>query len=171
MHYAVIVILVGYLCSYLFAQVLDTRTLVPGVPMRLPGTSAQITLIELAPEYYRNDRLPAFENRVLKPRAVLQLVEGEYTRIAVLGCNRPLRFKGYGIFMKDFAPKKKGGAMNRRERVDLSIRKDPGVGLYLAGLFIFTTGLVMYLAEWMVFRQPNAKPLSIGERRVADSEP
>lgn len=157
MHYAMIVILVGYLCSYLFAKVLDSRTLIPGVPIGLPGTHAQISLIEMDSVYYRGDRLPAFKNRVLRPRARVQLVDGDRTQTAVLGCNRPLRFKGYSIFLKDFAPKKKGGAMNRRVRVDLSIRKDPGVRLYLAGIFLFTAGLAMYLTEWAMFHKVGSR--------------
>ena len=153
MHYAMIVILIGYLCSYLFAQVLETRTLVPGVPISLPDTDARIELVAFNPVYYRSDRLPAFENRVLKPLATIRLMDGERTSTAVLQCTRPLRFKGYSIFLKDFSPKKEFGGMNRQIRVDLSIRKDPGVPLYLAGLLIFTAGLGMYLTELMVSRK------------------
>ena len=95
MHYAMIVILIGYLCSYLFAQVLDTRTLVPGVPLALPGTNARITLMELDSVYYHSDRLPAFEKRVLRPRARLMVSDGEHRRSVVLGCMQPLRYRGY----------------------------------------------------------------------------
>ncbi len=161
MHYAMIVILVGYLCSYLFAQVLDTRTLIPGVPFALPGTNTRITLIQLDSVYYQTDRLPAFEKRVLRPRAKLLISDGEHRRSVVLGCMRPLRCKGYGIFLKDFEPKMKEGGMNRRERVDLIVRKDPGVGLYLAGLLLFTIGLVMYLTEWAIYRKPDNRKISL----------
>jgi hypothetical protein len=148
MHYALIIILAGYLSSYLFAQVLDTRTLIIGTSMGLPGTNAKIALTSFEPEYYKDDRLPAFKDRVLKPKVFLRLFEENKQQTALLTCNHPIAFKGYSIFLKDFAPKLKSGGMNPRVRVDLIIRKDPGVQLYLAGILLFTAGLVMYLAEW-----------------------
>ena len=153
MHYAMIIILGGYLCSYLFSQVLVTRTLIPGVPFNLPGTDARITLIELDPRYYKGDRLPAFENRVLQPRAKLEIMDGDRQQSAILNYNQPLRCHGYSMFLKDFNPKRKDGGMNRKVRIDLTIRKDPGVKLYLAGIILFTVGMTMYLAEWVVVRK------------------
>ncbi|WP_419658723.1 hypothetical protein Dvar_75630 [Desulfosarcina variabilis str. Montpellier] len=153
MHYAMIIILGGYLCSYLFSQVLITRTLIPDVPFNLPGTDARITLIELDPLYYKGDRLPAFEDRVLQPRAKLQIMDGDRQQSAMLTYNRPLRCHGYSMFLKDFNPKRKDGGMNRKVRIDLTIRKDPGVILYLAGIILFTVGMAMYLAEWMAVRK------------------
>jgi hypothetical protein len=61
-------------------------------------------------------------------------------------------FKGYGIFLKDFAPKAKGG-MGLPTRIDLIIRKDPGVLLSLAGMLLFSSGMAMYLIEWFFFRK------------------
>lgn len=149
MHYALIVILAGYLASYLFAQVLDTRTLVLDKSIPLADTNGRITFTEFIPEFYQGDRLPAFEDRVLRPRARLWLTDAEHHRTAILSSNGPVYFKGYTVFLKDFAPKKKGG-MELRTRIDLSIRKDPGVRLYLAGILLFTVGLVMYVAERFV---------------------
>jgi cytochrome c biogenesis protein ResB len=149
MHYAMIVILAGYLCSYMFSQVLDTRVLVPGKSMTLPGTQAQITFTSLEPVYYQGDRLPAFKNRVLHPNASLLLTDGRHRQSKVLSLNRPVRFKGYHIVLKSFAPKKKGGSMSKRVRISLSIRKDPGAQFYLAGVVMFTLGLLIYLCEWM----------------------
>jgi cytochrome c biogenesis protein ResB len=149
MHYAMIVILAGYLCSYLFSQVLDTRTLVPGKTMTLPGTQAQITFTAFNPVYYKGDRLPAFKNRVLQPNAGLLLTNGEHRQSKTLSLNRPVRFQGYYIVLKSFSPKKKGGLMSTQARISLSIRKDPGVRFYLAGVVLFTLGLLIYLFEWM----------------------
>ena len=56
--------------------------------------------------------------------------------------------------------------MNRRVRVDLIVRKDPGVGLYLVGLLLFTIGLAMYLTEWAFYRKPTARLDSFGKRTV-----
>lgn len=156
MHYALLVILAGYLSSYLFAQVLDHRTLVIGTPISLPGTAAKITLESFDPEYYQADRLPSFKGRVLTPKARLRLTERDFSQTALLtGCG-PVGFKGYAIFLKDFAPKMKGGGMNLQPRIDVIIRKDPGVKLYLAGILLFTAGMVIYLSEW-VFEKKMTK--------------
>lgn len=150
MHYAMIVILVGYLCSYLFSSVLDTCTLVPGKSMVLPGSAAKITFSAFHPIHYQGERLPAFKNRVLHPNVDLTLTDGTRKHSRVLSFNRPVRFKGYHIVLKSFSPKKKGGGMSKRVRVNLSIRKDPGVGFYLAGVALFTLGLLIYVFDWIV---------------------
>lgn len=148
MHYAMIVILAGYLCSYLFSQVLEPRTLVPGKSMTLPGTQAQITFTGMKPVHYKGDGLPAFKNRVLQPNAGLTLINGHRKQSKILSINRPVRCEGYNIILKSFSPKKKGGGMSKRVRINLSIRKDPGVRFYLAGVVLFTLGLLIYLFDW-----------------------
>ncbi len=152
MHYALIIILAGYLCSYLFAQVVGHLTLVEGTFAPLPHTSAKISLKSFEPEYYLADRLPAYKDRVLIPKAIVQFSEGNRRRTALLTANRPVRFEGYTIFLKDFAPKQKGGGMNRRVRVDLTLRKDPGVHIYLAGILMFTAGMAIYLSQWIIVK-------------------
>jgi cytochrome c biogenesis protein ResB len=164
MHYAMIVILAGYLCSYLFSQVLDTRTLTPGKTMTLPGTQARITFTTFEPDYYRGDKLPAFENRVLHPNAGLRLTDGGHRQARIISLNRPVRFKGYHIVLKSFSPKKKGGSMGKRVRISLSIRKDPGVRFYLAGVVLFTLGLLLYLFEWMTPKNRKGdRPMGLRE--------
>lgn len=154
MHYALVIILAGYLCSYLFARVFPGNTLVPGASMTLPGTTARITFAFFDPLYYHGDRLRFFDNWVIEPRAHLVLTDGDIRETAVLTHNRPVHFKGYGLFLKDFAPQKKGG-MGLRVSIQMSIRKDPGVRVYLVGMFLFTAGLALYVCEWVFFKKFN----------------
>jgi hypothetical protein len=153
MHYAVIVILAGYLSSYLFARVLDTRVLVPGSSLELPDTRGRVLFESSNPTYYPEGGIPALEGRVLRPRARLRLTDGNEEKIAVLNYNCPVRFKGYGIFLKDYYPRKKSGGMSDSIRINLSIRKDPGVRFYFSGIVLFTAGLAMYLADLVFFRR------------------
>ncbi|MDZ7596722.1 MAG: hypothetical protein U5J82_00105 [Desulfobacterales bacterium] len=155
MHYALILILVGYLGSYLFARVLDTHTLVPGGSMTLPDTAVQVAFIAFDPVYYPGERLPAFKNRVLEPRARLTVTKAGQTDERILSLNRPVWVNGYGIFLKEFAPQTQSGGMGRRPRIDVSIRKDPGVRLYLTGIVVFTFGLGVYLVEWVFIRRKS----------------
>lgn len=152
MHYALIVILAGYLCSYLFTDVLTGRTLVPGTLLSLPGTSGQIELIAFEPEYYHGKRLSFMQDEVITARARLLLDDGTTRREAMLSCTRPVRFQGYSLHLCNFSPKSLGG-MKMKTRVDLYVRKDPGVGLYLTGMVLFSLGLLLYFFDWMMIRE------------------
>ncbi|WP_310598605.1 hypothetical protein [Desulfobulbus sp.] len=156
MHYGLIVILAGYLASYLCTQVLTGRTLVPGVPLSLPGTSGQVTLLAFEPEYYRGERLAFWRNEVIAAQARLLLDDGITQQEALLSCTRPVRFQGYSLHLRDFAPKSLRG-MKMKTRVDLYVRKDPGVGLYLAGIALFTLGLALYIYEWITHREATTE--------------
>ncbi len=152
MHYGLIVILAGYLTSYLCTQVLTGRTLVPGTHLSLPGTSGQIRFQVFEPEYYQGERLGFMRNEVIAARARLLLDDGKKQQEALLTCNRPVLFQGYSIHLHDFAPKSLGG-MKMKTRIDLHLRKDPGVRMYLAGIALFTLGLALYLYEWLINRE------------------
>lgn len=154
MHYGLIVILAGYLCSYLFTQVLTSSTLVPGSHLSMPGTKGQVTFLTFEPVYYRGDRLVFFKNEVITPRARLLLSDGQTKREVILSHNQPVRFQGYSLYLSDFAPKREGG-MKMKTRIDLHMRKDPGVALYLSGMALFTLGLVFYVYDWIVHREAN----------------
>ena len=166
MHYAVIVTLAGYLFSYLFAQTLVNRTLTPGATLTLPETNATVTLDRFDPIYYEGDRLELYKDHVINPRAELILTErkksDEKITRAVLTFNKPVRFHEYGIFLKNYYPKKKTGGMSRRVRITMTIRKDPGVYLYLTGIVLFTVGLVMYLGGWITVAT-GGKKITKGE--------
>ena len=155
MHYALIIILAGYLGSYLFAEVEPGRTLVPGAGLTLPGTGGKITFVDFQPEYYRGNRLGFFTGQVIAPKARMLLIDGALSREAILSCNQPLHFRGYGIYLSDFSPKSLNDGMNMKVRIDLHIRKDPGVALYFAGMLLFSLGLVLYIYEKIFFREGN----------------
>ena len=151
-HYAVIVMLAGYLCSYLLADVLPGRTLVPGASLSLPGTTARITYASFDPSFYTGDRLAFFNDWVIEPNIRLTLSDGKSTRSTTIAFNQPVRFNGYGIFLQDFNPRKKGG-MAPRYYIRLCLRKDPGVYFYFAGMLLFTLGLVLYLYPWLMLKR------------------
>ena len=106
MHYALIVILTGYLSSYLFSDVYPSRTLIPGTAMTVPGTRVRLEFESFDYRYYEGERLDFFKDRVIHPEVRLKLSNGVMTQIENISLNRPLRYEGYGIFMKKFAPQK-----------------------------------------------------------------
>jgi cytochrome c biogenesis protein ResB len=153
MHYAMIIILTGYLSSYLFTQVLEKQSLKPGASINLPGSAIQITLLSFDPTYYQGNRLASFNDRVIRPKAQLKLTDGSSEESVAMTYTRSITYKGFGIFLNDFSPKMKFGGMALPVRIDLSIRKDPGVKLYMTGMFLFTLGLFMYLIERFFFKK------------------
>jgi len=69
MHYGLIVILAGYLCSYLFTEVLTSSTLAPRSHLSLPGAGGQVSLFAFEPEYYQGRRLAFWKDEVITPKA------------------------------------------------------------------------------------------------------
>ena len=154
MHYSLLVILVGYLCSYLFSQVLTSCTLVPGTYLSLPGTSGQVKFLAFEPTYYQGQRLDFWVGEVITAKARLQLDDGISQRETIISYTSPVRFMGYSLHLIDFAPKNLVG-MNRKTRIDLQVRKDPGIALYLTGMLVFSLGLIIYVYERMICREAN----------------
>ncbi|CCK82352.1 hypothetical protein [Desulfobacula toluolica] len=145
MHYSMLIMFLGYLVSYLFAGTHVGKVLLPGKTIQVSGS--RITLETLDIEYYTGNRLLYMEKQAIDIRAKLLLQAGENTKLAVLSFNRPVRFQGLSIHLKDFAPKTRSNGMDRRQFVTLIIKQDPGVGFYFTGMVCFTLGLLMYAWE------------------------
>lgn len=158
MHYAVILMLAGYLVSYLASQVVASCVLVPGRAVRVTGTGLRIELRTWRPEYYHYGRMPAYAGRVLRPRAELALSSGRAEKTAVLEATGPVRFGGYGIFLKNYGPKQKGG-MSSGIFLEVTIRRDPGLVFYFAGMSLFALGLVLYLYDRVVVKKIQGEAL------------
>ena len=151
MHYAVIIILTGYLFSYAFSQVIAHTTLVPGTSATIFNTPLTIAFTGWHPVLYTGKRLDHFQERVIDPNIRLSLIHNQNRKNTTLSVNHPARMGEYRIFLKNFAPKKIGG-MRLKPRIDLTIRKDPGVRFYMAGIGLFITGLLVYLGEWIFIK-------------------
>jgi cytochrome c biogenesis protein ResB len=147
MHYALIIMLTGYLFSYLFSEVYPSKTLLPGGQVHLKSAGLTIFLSHLKLDYYEGQRLDYFENRVIRIAGHLKLRRKGETRCKVISCIRPVWFKGYVISIKKYAPAQKGG-MGQRTHLTLQIRKDPGLKFYFIGMGLFIIGLLMYVCQW-----------------------
>ncbi len=152
MHYAIIVVLAGYLSSYMLADVHPGQTLVPGASLTIPDTNIHIEFSSYEPHYYQGKRLDFFHDWVIDPGVGLTLLSSTLQRTAILSYNKPVRYQGYTIILKNFYPKKKGG-MSPRVYIDLSIRKDPGVVFYFSGMLLFAAGLLIYVFLWVYFKK------------------
>lgn len=149
MHYAMIVILLGYLASYVFSTVHPFVTLVSGSSFTIPRTTVTVSLVSFTPRYYTGDRLDYFKKRVIDPVATLKITSGGKVETRVINGKKPVHVLGHSLFLTDFSPKKKGGGMSGRISIVLSIRKDPGVTFYMAGLILFSVGLGIYMVPFV----------------------
>ncbi|ACL05740.1 conserved hypothetical protein [Desulfatibacillum aliphaticivorans] len=145
MHYALIMILAGYLTSYVFANTVTSLILLPDRPTRVENTSITITLTDLQTQTYHGKRMGPFDGRAIKAAASLFFEDSKgRTKTAQAGVNRPVRFQGLSVHMTEFAPRSEGG-MVRRKYAGLTVRQDPGIPIYYAGMALFVLGLIFYV--------------------------
>ena len=146
MHYAVLIILAGYGCSYLFSTSDTGRALRPGERLQIPGTEAALQFHEFAPELLKGKRVEAFDGYVIRPNAQLTIHQAGRTTPAVLNFNEPIHVAGVGIYLAEFQPRKPGGGMGR-SYINLILRRDPSAAIYRFGMLVFVLGLALYVFE------------------------
>jgi cytochrome c biogenesis protein ResB len=150
MHYAVLVMVSGYLGSYTLAQALPGRALIPdGPPLKLPGELGFLSVSVENPVVYQGQRLPFFDNWFLDPGFQLTFTgpDGRTVKKHV-AYNKPARYRGYNFYLSDFYPKNSvSQGMAGYKTVKLSIRRDPAAIVYMVGILLFACGIIVYLAD------------------------
>ncbi|MDY6854573.1 MAG: hypothetical protein SWO11_07675 [Thermodesulfobacteriota bacterium] len=149
MHYALLIMLLGYLVSYLTSQTYLSNILLPGKSAKIPGSPCVVRLTDLKIDYYQGQRLSYMQGRGLDVKAELCIQCGKESMTRVLRFNRPVRFHSYSLHLKDFSPKSKSD-MATREYIKFTIKKDPGLGFYFSGMILFAVGLLLYLLNWVL---------------------
>ena len=95
MHYALIIILAGYLTSYIFASTVTSLILLPGRPTRVENSSITVTLTDLQIQTYRGSRMKSFDGRAIGATASLFFEDSNgRTTTAQAGVNQPVRVSG-----------------------------------------------------------------------------
>ncbi len=151
MHYAFLVILLGYLSSYLLASNYTNNILIPGKNVQIPESDCRVRLESLDIQYYEGDRLLFLKKRAIDLKAVLLfMIDESVIQRKIVSVNRPVWFKGFSVHVKDFAPKTKGS--KRQPYINLNIKRDPGMKFYFTGTLIFVVGLFMYMYQWFFVR-------------------
>ncbi|MDI9612264.1 MAG: hypothetical protein QM330_04250 [Acidobacteriota bacterium] len=144
MHIAFLVIILGYLVLYTFGVNSYNNILKPGYRRPLPGSEIMIEIRNpsfATVAHKHND----FLNR-LHISANYELVlhdEGKTVR-KNLGLNSPCLYKGYSIHVADFNPSRVQST-TRSIWVNLTIRKNVGIPIFMAGIVLFAVGVFLYL--------------------------
>jgi hypothetical protein len=158
MHYAVILVLLGYLGSYALSESLPGKALSPGGPgSRLPRGQGEVSLKAQreGEKIYRGGRLGFFEDYYLDPGYVLQFTGNDGNSLSErISYNHPAKFMGYRFYLMDFHPKKESGGSMGLNYIKFSIRHDPSAAVYLIGMLLFLMGLVLYLLDTILKKVP-----------------
>ena len=158
MHYALIIILTGYLISYVYAVTCSSVIIALKQESMIPGTKIRALLKSMDIDYYHGDRLGFLNNRACQVKAELLLTDGDKQTIKTIGLNDPFRFKDLSFHLKDFAPRYEFG-MKRQPYINLIIKKDPGMKLYFGGTLFFLSGLFMYLYQWFLLQSRKGEEI------------
>lgn len=146
MHYAVLIILGGYLASYVLATSEPGRAMRPGDTVAVPGGAGSVTFVGFAPEVLAGDRVPGFDGFVTAPNARVEIEERGRTRFDVLNFNAPLDIGGVGVYLNDFSPRRASGGMGMTY-IRMTFRHDPSAAIYRFGMAVFALGLCLYLYD------------------------
>ncbi len=153
MHYAMLIMFLGYLVSYLYSGTHLGKVLLPGKTITVDRVS--ITLKKLDIDYYEGDRMPHFQKRAIAVSAALEFSDGETHKSGVLSYNRPALFRGYSVHLRGFKPRSKSSGMSTGRRyITITVKKDPGMKFYFAGMGFFVLGLFMYTGEKIYSKKP-----------------
>ncbi len=148
MHYALIIILLGYLSSYLFASTVSTVILLPGRETSIENTKITIMLKDMKLDFYKGKRMEAFEGRALDVTGFLVFKDNRGRQKETnIGINKPARFQGLSVHLSSFAPKS-NTSMVKRKYMNATVRRDPGIFIYYAGMFLFVLGLFLYVLSF-----------------------
>ncbi|MDR3204858.1 MAG: hypothetical protein LBV23_08970 [Deltaproteobacteria bacterium] len=148
-HFAVLIILTGYLGTYLFCASLPGRALTPGgPPLKVNRIKGQIKAEIFEPLYYEGDRLDFFQGRLLDPGIYLTFIDQNGSQCKQkIAYGQPAIFNGWHVYLSDFYPKDKSGGMGSKT-VNITLRRDPAAFVYLTGLALFVIGLGLYTADF-----------------------
>lgn len=149
MHYALLIMLLGYLVSYLTGDTYLSNVLIPGGSVKIPGTIYTVKLTDLEIDYYQGNRLSYMQDRGIGVRADILIQHGNKSMTGILSVNKPVRFRSYSLHLRDFSPKSKSG-MSTKKYIEFNIKKDPGSYFYFGGMILFTAGLLLYLLNWLL---------------------
>jgi hypothetical protein len=156
MHYAVLVILTGYLLSYATIESLPGRALIPGgPPLKLSAALGSLSATVENPRLYQGSRLDFFDGWYLDPGFILELTTPDGNSFkSKVKYGQPALLGGYHFYLTDFHPKNSAWRGMGSDYMTLAIRRDRSAFVYLTGLGLFILGLGIYGADF--FRKKSA---------------
>ena len=143
-HFGFVLLLLGQLVSHTLGVNSHGNILGIGTTIMVPKSNFRVTLKDLKLEFFKQ-RSPflGMQGRTENVTGTLAFLDRSGVHEKAISMNHPVRYGGWGLFIEDFYPRKRG--MTGPPFINLVVRKDPGAGLMEAGAFVFGLGLFMYL--------------------------
>ena len=148
MHYSMLIMLLGYLISYLCAGTHMGKILLPGNPSPLIPLPAPSHCKSFPFTIIMDKRIAHMEKRAIDIKAVVTIKNDHTEKPPCLILTSHLSFSHLHSF-KGFCPQNRRG--DESETVyPCNYQNDPGKYYYFIGMLLFTLGLFLYLWEKLI---------------------
>ncbi len=144
MHLSFIILLLGYFFLYSFGINSYNNIIKPGFPVTIKGTEMQINFLKFKAEPYKSKLYSGLNKKYIDPQVALTIQSGCTAVRKVLSINSPIYHKGYSIHMEAFNPKS-NRSMTNETWVNLTIRKNAGIPMFIMGVVLFLVGTALYV--------------------------
>jgi hypothetical protein len=151
-HIAFLVIVAGYFLLYTSGINSYNNILKPGFRRPLPGTSITVELRDASFTVANSRWNESLAGLHVGAVFTLLFHNGNRTDRRRVGLNNPCIYKGYSLHVIDFNPPRTE-SMTPNVWVRMTIRKNPGIPLFIAGVIIFASGVLLY--AWSVFERTH----------------
>ncbi len=144
MHLSFIVLLLGYFFLYSFGINSYNNIIKPGFPVKIKGTEMKINFLSFKAEPYESKLYRGLKKKYIDPHVEVAIEEGCTTIRKVLSINSPIYHRGYSIHIEAFNPKS-NKSMSAETWVNLTIRKNAGIPMFIIGVVLFLFGTALYI--------------------------
>lgn len=143
MHLAFLIIIVGYFVLYTFGVNSYNNIMKPGLRRCLPGSSVVMELRDPSFSTVRHQHNDSLNGLYVAATYTLLFHDGDKTDMRRIGLNSPCIYRGYSIHVVDFNPQRTN-AMTSGVWVNLTIKKNMGIPLFMVGIISFAIGVFLY---------------------------
>jgi cytochrome c biogenesis protein ResB len=144
MHIAFLVLIVGYLVLYTFGVNSYNNILKPGFKRQISGSNITMEIRNPSFSTVSRKQNEFLEGRHISAAYTLVLHDAGRTVQKRLALNSPCLYKGYSIHVADFNPPR-AKSMTSAVWVNLTIRKNAGIPIFMTGIVLFAAGICLYL--------------------------
>ncbi len=141
MHTGTILLMLGILLNHTLSTIFSGNIITKKKGIDIPGTDIRISIKSIKIDFFPEDtHFLDMANKASDCSAILLIKNGKEVVKKRISINRPCFYKGFAIFIEDFAPKE--SSYKKEPFLELLIRKDRGIYPMLFGVSLFFIGLL-----------------------------
>lgn len=143
-HIGFVLLLLGQLASHTLGVNSHGNILGIGRQMTVRGSGITVVLKDLKITFFnRNTSFLGMEGNAKTVSGTLLLRDPHGVHEKEISMNHPVMHEGWSFFIEDFSPKSED--VKRPPYINMTVRRDPGISLMIAGAIVFGLGLMLYL--------------------------